>query len=185
MIFNKDKGLVLGTVIMSLVLITLTGLVFLRIVSGRHYEFVDKYQRQKLLWIAEAGIERSMAILLKDLNSGTTNNSWSDGKIDTYNLTQSNTDYYTLLSDTPFGAGSYRVELMNISDGLGGSIDDGILVRSQSSMDVYKHGALKTMKTIIDVHLKAKNMSPWNNAIFAGGNGSGTLNGNVSICGSM
>jgi hypothetical protein len=52
-------------------------------------------------------------------------------------------------------------------------------------MDVYKHGALKTMKTIIDVHLKAKNMSPWNNAVFAGGNGSGTLNGNVSICGSM
>ncbi|MCK5580844.1 MAG: hypothetical protein KAJ18_06180 [Candidatus Omnitrophica bacterium] len=137
-------------------------------------------ERQKMTMqsfhLAEAGMERALYDLKEDF-SGVT--SWSDGAINTYSLTgPDGDDFYTIdyndTTITNLGAGSFAVQIKYI-----GGTNDAIWIKTT--------GAVGDATQNIMAYAKIKNVSPWNNAIFAGSGASGgtTINGNVDIRGSV
>jgi len=126
-------------------------------------------------YIAEAGIERGLYDLRQDfvLDSSP---SWADGDINGIDVTAEGgpdtVNYYELpYPSTSLNGGSYLVELKNVGA-------DSIWVKST--------GTLGDVTQTILVYGKMQNLSPWNNAIFAGAGASGAaVNGNVEIRGSV
>ena len=99
--------------------------------------------------------------------------SWIDGDINGYGIGPDSSNYYTIpYSDSSANEGSFSVQLKNTSD------DDALWIEST--------GTIKGMTQTIRAYAKIVNVSPWNNAIFAGKGASGTLiNGNVDVRGSV
>jgi len=145
--------------------------------------------RQKIsaqaFYIAEAGLEKTLYNLQQDFEGGGSNPSWVDGTIRIWTVDSSDVDADSFYSfpDTndsgnagfvsSLGEGTYSIKLKSVS----GSTD-AIWIRSS--------GTVGDTTETIEAYAKAVNVSPWENAIFAGAGASGAMiNGNVDVRGSV
>lgn len=134
---------------------------------------VSDRQRRSLQarYIAQAGMNK----VLNDLSTDFTNStSWSDGNINGYVIGPNTGSYYTVpYASTTVNNGSYLVSLKNVT-----GASDQIWARSV--------GTVGDATYAIVTYVKMVNLSPWNNAIFAGAGASGqAINGNVDVHGSV
>lgn len=133
-------------------------------------------ERQRLgtvaFHIAEAGIERALYDLRMDF-IGASSPSWSDGDINGYAIGPNTSSYYSIpYASTAVNNGSYSVQMKNVAS------NEHVWVKSVGTIQDATH-------TIV-VYVKMINLSPWDNAIFAGAGASGAMiNGNVDIRGSV
>jgi hypothetical protein len=128
----------------------------------------------RALALADAGLERAMNDLRLDLQNDPVHGSWSDGVINGITC-RATTDAYNVLPYTgnALGSGTYAVELK-----LAAGRTDEIWVRVM--------GNESSRRAQIQAYVRARDMSPWHNAIYAGTGGGGTLiNGHVKIAGSV
>lgn len=140
----------------------------------------------KALHIAEAGLTRAEAELINDLDTdqdiGNTSFEATSGAIDLTGLLSS-TSFYTVFNAISFGSGSYTIEFKNYAPDpiTAPTVYDPTTVWARSI------GTGPSLSTItLESYLSAENLSPWNNAIFAGGGGGAVpITGNVVIAGSV
>ncbi|MCA9403276.1 MAG: hypothetical protein KC897_05795 [Candidatus Omnitrophica bacterium] len=134
---------------------------------------ISQRQRQETVafHIAEAGIERALYDLRQDF-VGASTPSWADGDINGYAIGPS-TSYYSIpYTGTTVNGGSYAVQIKNVAS------NEHVWIKSVGTINDSSH--------TIEVYVKMINLSPWDNAIFAGAGASGTMvNGNVDIRGSV
>ncbi len=168
---NERGSMILITYfVMFLLLGVGSAFVLLSTYEGR----IAERQRQETVafYVAEAGIERALYDLRQDF-VGATNPSWADGDINGYSIGPNTASYYNIpYTSTSVNGGSYSVQLKNVAG------NEHVWVKST--------GTIKDSTHVIEVYVKMFNLSPWNNAIFAGAGASGTMvNGNVDIRGSV
>ncbi len=140
--------------------------------SDRHKSTVQS------LHVAEAGIDRAIFDLRQDFLNATGTPSWIDGDINGTPVVFSDTvNFYpipytgTALQLDGNLVGTYTVSLQAVDA-------DDILIQST--------GTVAGVNQTIQVYVKMMNISPWNNAIFAGAGAAGAMiNGNVNIRGSI
>ncbi|OGX36788.1 MAG: hypothetical protein A3G91_00825 [Omnitrophica WOR_2 bacterium RIFCSPLOWO2_12_FULL_50_9] len=170
---DKKGSLLIISYLVIVVLLTL-GAAFI-VVSVNESRIAERQRRTTLtLHIAEAGIERALYDLRQDFVNDTSSPSWADGGINGFAIGPDTANFYSIAySSTSLNGGSYAVQLKNVS-GAG----DAIWIKST--------GTLGDVQQTIQVYAKIINVSPWNNAIFAGAGASGAMvNGNVNIRGSV
>jgi len=134
-------------------------------------------ERQRLttvaFHIAEAGMEKALYDLRQDFVNAVGTPSWADGDINGFAIGPDTSNYYSIpYASTTLNGGSYTVTLKNVIGG------EDVWVKSVGTIGGVSH--------TIDVYVRMVNLSPWDNAIFAGAGASGTMiNGNVDIRGSV
>ncbi len=132
------------------------------------------------LYIAEAGLARAEAELISDLDKDP-DKSFADSDFHalsgTMSLSPSSTAFYTVFSAVPFAGGTYTVEFKNYSAGAGFD-PTTVLVRCTAI-------GRNLSRVQLESYLYAENISPWNNAVFAGGGGSAPVAGNIDLAGSV
>ncbi len=128
----------------------------------------------RALALADAGLERVLNDLRLDLQDDVYGGSWADGLINGI-ACQAGTEQYTMVSYTgnQLGTGTYMVELRLAADR-----NDETWARVT--------GMTGSRRAAVQAYVRARDLSPWNNAIYAGVGGGGTLiNGHVRIAGSV
>jgi hypothetical protein len=174
---NKKGAALIVTYMVIAVLLVLGAAFAVRSISESRIAERHKKATQAFA-IAEAGLELALYRLRMDFENGGANPSWlTDNDIDGIPIVPSTAAYYQLFAATPLGddlyTGNYNVDLMNVA-----GEDQEIWVRAT--------GVVGDITKAIEAYVKIKDMSPWNNAIFAGTGASGTtINGNVDIRGSV
>ncbi|HBG60592.1 MAG TPA: hypothetical protein DDX37_01935 [Candidatus Omnitrophica bacterium] len=157
-----------------LVIIVLLGVSAAIMVLGASESRTSRIQRLSSIAfsIAEAGLEKALYDLREDFVNDSSP-SWSDGDINGYTLSPSTDSYYTIPYDvTSLNGGSYEVQLLNSS--------------SANAIWVESTGTIEGMSQSLRAYVTAVNISPWDNAIFAGAGAAGKLiSGNVDIRGSV
>ena len=177
---NNSRGSLFMISLLLMVVILILGAAFLvaSVVESRTAE------RQRLstqaFYLAEAGVEKAVYELRQDFLTDLSSPSWGDGNINGIDVSGSYVsgnppgDYYPLLSAS-LGDGTYAIELLNVA----GSPKE-IWAKATGNVG----GASHTIR----IYAKIKNLSPWDNAIFAG-TGSVTnhnmINGCVDVRGSV
>lgn len=175
---KNEKGTAFIVSYIVIVVLLILGIVFTArsIVESR---IAERQKRAVQAFdIAEAGLERTLYKLKQDFENDTTNPSWADGNID--DLVRASSLTYTTLpyTSTTLGNGSYNVELKNVTDVTGATLDDEIWVKST--------GTSGDIRKTVQAYVKIVNLSPWDNVIFAGAGSAGNIiNGNVDIRGSV
>lgn len=178
---KKNKGMVLiGAYLIIVILLILGGAFIVRTLVEKT---ASESQRNlvQALNIAEAGLEKSLYHLRQDFLNDPLGPSWIDGNIDIFGPfsppdISTNPDD-ALLSQTSLNNGTYTTKVIYVFVGSNAQPDE-IWVESTGTVA----GLSKTIK----VYAQMRNLSPWNNAIFAGTGASGTaISGNVSINGSV
>ncbi|HLD87963.1 MAG TPA: hypothetical protein VI955_01415, partial [Candidatus Omnitrophota bacterium] len=126
--------------------------------SVNESRIAERQRRTTLtLHIAEAGIERALYDLRQDFINDADSPGWADGDINGLAIGPDTASFYaTGYGSTSLNGGSYAVQLKNVS-----GISDAIWVRST--------GTLGDSQQTIEIYAKIVSISPWNNAIFAGG----------------
>lgn len=124
--------------------------------------------------IAEAGIERALYDLRQDFVNDASIPGWADGNINGFAIGPDMVNFYSIgYGSTSLNGGSYAVQLKNVS-----GISDAVWIRST--------GTLGDVQQTIEVYARIIDISPWNNAIFAGAGAAGAMvNGNVDVSGSV
>ena len=171
--YDKKGSLLIISYLVIFVLLAL-GAAFIAL-SVNESRIAERQRRTTLAFhIAEAGIERAFYDLRQDFITDASNPSWADGDIHGFAIGPNTTSFYSIgYSSTSLNGGSYAVQLQNV-----GGITDAIWIRST--------GTLGDVQQTIKVYAKIVNLSPWNNAIFAGAGAAGAMvNGNVNIRGSV
>ncbi len=170
---NQKGSLLIIAYFLILVLLGFSAAVFLY--STHESRAAERDRRtQEAFYIAEAGIERALYDLRRDYLYDATSPSFSDGDIDGIAAGPDSSNFYTLpYSGTTLNGGSYTVYLKNSAS-------------SSQEIWVKSVGTIGGSSQTILVYARMDNVSPWNNAIFAGAGASGaTVNGNVDIRGSV
>lgn len=170
---NDEQGSIL--IIGYFVIVVLLGLgaVFMTLIVNE----AKVAERQRLnsvaFQIAEAGIERALYDLRQDFINDTGTPSWSDNDINGMAIGPDSVNFYAVpYQTTTLNNGSYVVSFKNSVDG------KDVWVRSTGTINDVSH--------TLDVYVRMINVSPWDNAIFAGAGASGAMvNGNVNIRGSV
>lgn len=169
---DKKGSLLILSYLVMVVLMTL-GAAFI-LISVNESRIAERQRRTTLvLHIAEAGIERAIYDLRQDFVNDMTP-SWADGDINGLVAGPNTSSFYSVgYGSTSLNGGSYAVQMKNVI-----GITDAIWIRST--------GTLGDVQQTLQVYAKIINVSPWNNAIFAGAGASGAMvNGNVNIRGSV
>jgi hypothetical protein len=171
---KNERGSLLVTAYLIIFMLVSFGAAYM-IVSINEARFSERQKMSiKAFHIAEAGIERALFDLRIDFTADTTSPAWNDGTINTFTIGPNTASFYAIpYVSTVLGDGSYTVRLQNIA-GQG----DEIWIQSTATVGDATQSLL--------VYVRMINISPWNNAIFAGAGASGaTVNGNVNIRGSV
>ncbi|MDP2653793.1 MAG: pilus assembly PilX N-terminal domain-containing protein [Candidatus Omnitrophota bacterium] len=169
---RKGSTLILAYMVISVLILLGAAFVVLSFNEGL---FAERQRRSMVaFYIAEAGIERALYGLRRDFTTDSTGPSWSDGTIDTFTIGPDTSNYYTMpFASTSLNGGSYAVQLKNITG-------------KTNEIWIQSVGTYGDAKQTLLVYAKVKNLSVWNNAIFAGTGASGQMiNGNVHIRGSV
>src|SRR3989338_3345240 len=172
-IHNK-KGSMLVLAYLIIIVLIILGAAFM-VASFNEGLFVERQRRALLaFYIAESGIEQALYDLRQDFINDQTNPAWDDGDINGYAISPNTASFYTIpYASTSLNGGSYTVQLENIAG-------------SGRNIWIKSTGTFGDSNQTIQVYSKVSNLSPWNNAIFAGAGASGTMvNGNVHIRGSV
>jgi len=125
-------------------------------------------------YIAEGALQQAMLDLHKDM---ITSKDWFDGDINGIPMTVSTSSFRPVpYGSNTMGDGDFLVELKGIAG-------------KNSHMWVRATGTSSGITRRIQAYLQAKNLSPWDNAIFAAAGGAAPLenpiNGNVDVRGSV
>lgn len=180
---KNNRGSVLLVTYFLTATLLIFGAAFLMISSADARRAAIQHKTDLAFYIAEAGIEQVIYELKDEFETG--DGSWLDDvTIGGTNYMPNTTAFYTVYSQKVYPSGSYThafsqtndnhytVGLRNITG------EEDLWIRSTGEVD----GITQT----IQVYAKIINVSPWNNAIFGGAGGSGTMvNGNVNIYGSV
>src|SRR3989338_8161969 len=172
-IHNK-KGSMLVLAYLIIIVLIILGAAFM-VASFNEGLFVERQRRALLaFYIAESGIEQALYDLRQDFINDQTNPAWDDGDINGYAISPNTASFYTIpYASTSLNGGSYTVQLENIAG-------------SGRNIWIKSTGTFGDSNQTIQVYSKVSNLSPWNNAIFAGAGASGTMvNGNVHIRGAV
>ncbi|MBU3912430.1 MAG: hypothetical protein KKD90_07610 [Candidatus Omnitrophica bacterium] len=169
---NKGTILIISYLVIAVLLI-LSAAFLSRSISENRIAERQKWS-VRAFSIAEAGLERALYDLRQDFKNDLIDPSWADGEINGIACGPDSENFYSLpYESTLLGNGSYSIELKNVV-----GKDNEIWVRSM--------GTLNGINIIIQSYGKIENLSPWNNAIFAGAGSAGSMiNGNVDIRGSV
>jgi len=179
LVLKDEKGIALVVALLFLTLLSLLGIAGIITSSTDTKIAGNTLSSTKALYIAEAGLTRAEAELINDLNNdqNIANSSFAatSGAID---ITPGSTAFYTVFNSISFGAGSYTIQFKNY--GTAPNYESAIvLVRSTGT-------GPNSSTVTLERYLSAENISPWNNAIFAGAGATGaTINGNADIRGSV
>ena len=198
-IFRNEDGTLLMMTIVFCLIISIAVLAFLNLTKTEFVQVGNQLDSTRAFYIAESGLELTLKALREDFQYTPegTEPSWADealyypnGNIDLtrggkISIPQNYPDFYPLFDKTAFPyyrdadgqliavEQTYKVELSNVQ-----SRTDLIWVKVTGTYD-------QTTRTIF-ILLRARNIFPWNNAIFAAKGQSGMLiNGNVQIAGSV
>jgi len=169
---NKGSLLILSYLVIFVLLALGAAFIAMSVNESR---IAERQRRTTLAFhIAEAGIERALYDLRQDFINDADSPGWADGDINGLAIGPDTASFYaTGYGSTSLNGGSYAVQLKNVS-----GISDAIWVRST--------GTLGDSQQTIEIYAKIVSISPWNNAIFAGGGAAGAMiNGNVNIRGSV
>ncbi len=185
LIYKNEKGMVLPLGLMFLAIIAILGTTAV-IVTTTDLKIGSNYRQSvQAFYIAEAGLARAEAELINDLNNdhdlSNTNFAAISGDI---TITPSSTAFYTPsgFSNISFGAGAYTIQFKNYApDPAFPAVFDPSIIWVRS-IGTDPNSSTAT----VEGYFSAENISPWNNAIFAGGSG-GTvpITGNIVIAGSI
>lgn len=170
---DNEKGSILIISYFVIVLMLGVGAAFM-LTSSNEARLAERERLATVAFhIAEAGIERGLYDLRQDFVTAVTTPSWADGNINGYMIGSDTVNYYAIpYSSTAFNDGTYTVQLKNVSGG------QDIWLRSVGTIAGVTH--------TIEAYVKMVDISPWNNAIFAGAGAAGAMvNGNVDIRGSV
>lgn len=166
---SNEDGSTLLVLFLLIVFLLVVGSAALVMTTSEIKTSERQYLTARTFHIADAGVERVMYDLKKDIENGIVP-SWQDNDINgtTFDLS---TSYATFLTST-FAGGSYTV-----------SLKEG---------DGPEHAWIESVATYGDVtqtveaYVKLIDVSPWDNAIFAGEGAAGSMvNGNVDVRGSV
>lgn len=170
----NERGSLLAMTYILIISFTVLASTFV-LMSINQSKWVERAKLQaKAFQIAEAGIDRALYNLRRDFVNDSSSPSWSDSDIDGMTIGPNTSSFY----DVPYGSttlngGSYSVQLKNET-----GASDAVWIKST--------GTLNGITQTIQVYAKIYNVSPWNNAIFAGSGAAGAMvNGNVNIRGSV
>lgn len=176
--FHSQEGVILPIVIIMMVALTITGIAFLNAGLMENSMARRENHKNQAFYLAEAGLDRTLWNLKQDFENG--DKDWTNGDIngipvdgDYSEKDGASPDEWGVLDydNSSLGPGSYEV-LLHCMD------ESKIWVRST--------GTVKDVSRTVQVYVRIGNISPWNNAIFAGTGQSGrVINGNVKIHGSV
>ena len=171
---RDEKGLVFVLVMAFMLLLVVIATGFIKLSNNEIRATMRQGDSMKALYIAEGGFQRALYDLKQDFVNGGGSPSWSDGSISTYTGGPDTNNFYTLSGyPSSLGGGNYTVRLKNITNET-----DEIWVRTQ--------GTYNNVTRTVQAYVKIKNISPWNNAVFAGTGASGSaISGNVYVHGSV
>lgn len=177
-ILKDRKGIALGISLIFLTILSLIGAAGIITSTIDTRIASNNLSKKKALYIAEAGLTRTEAELINDLNS---DQNMANSSFVTLSgvlgITPGSTAFYTVFNNTPFARGSYTVKFKNY--GTPPNYDPKtVLVRSTGT-------GPNSSAVILEKYLSAENISPWNNAIFVDGGGNIPITGNVIIAGSI
>jgi len=185
MIYNNEKGVVLPLGLMFLAIIAILGTTAV-IITTTDIKIGSNYKTSvQAFYNAEAGLARAEAELINDLNvDNDLSNTSFEAISGTIAIAPSSTAFYTPagFNNIPFGAGDYTIQFKNYAPD-----PTAPTVYHPAIIWVRSIGTGPNSSTVtLESYLSAENISPWNNAIFAGGGGSAVpITGNVIIAGSI
>ena len=185
LIYRNEKGFVLPLGIIFLAIISILGTTAV-IVITTDLKIGDNYKTNvQAFYNAEAGLAIVGAELFNDLNNdqNLSNNSF-EATSGTTAITPSSTAFYTpaVFNNISFGAGTYTIQFKNHAPD-----PTAPTVYDPAAIWVRPIGTGPNSSTVtLESYLTAENISPWNNAIFAGGAGGAVpITGNVVVAGSI
>lgn len=169
---KNNRGSMLMAVYLVITVLMILGAAFMALSSNESRASEVQRKATQAFYIAEAGIERVIYDLRQDFVNDASSPSWTDGDINGMAIGPNTSSFYSVpYSAASLNGGSYAVTLKNVS-----GVDD-IWIRST--------GSVGNISQAIQVYVRLLNLSPWDNAIFAGRGASGTtVNGNANIRGS-
>ncbi len=169
-LFNEKGALFLVAYLVIFVLLAAGAAL---VVVAFNDNFASDRQRRsaQAFYIAQAGMNKALNDMVTDYASTT---SWSDGTVNGYAVGPDTANYYTVpYVSTTVNNGSYVISVKNIA-----GASDQAWVQSV--------GSVGDATYTVQAYAKMVNLSPWNNAIFAGAGASGqAINGNVDVHGSV
>jgi len=172
---NSESGAILAIVIILMLALTITGVAFLNAGVMEYRLAKREVYKNKAFYIAEGGLERTLWNLKQDFVNGSED--WTDGDINGVTVSDPVDGWRVLgyapsYAQTSLGAGSYLVKVKYVDK-------DEIWVKST--------GTVEGIPRTVQIYVRAENLFPWNNAIFAGiGAGAGAIiEGNSLIHGSV
>lgn len=183
---NNSGSVLLSVILLSLVL-AIGVAAYIKYTSSGIIQVKAAEHSMNAFYIAETGLQNGMKKMVDDFQYTPegTDPSWADGTLWTasgsQDLTQGGAisipkdypEFYALIGETGYQGGTYEVSISNVSGD-----SQKIWIRSEGT---YK-GATRTILSQLEI----RDISPWNNAIFAGEGALGkTINGNVDIRGSV
>ena len=174
---NNERGIVLIVALMFLTLLSVLGAAGIMTSTMDMKIACANRSAANALHIAEAGLTRAETELINDLDTDQNiANTSFEATSGTITITPS-ASFYTVFNAISFGEGSYTIQLKNYGTA---SPYDPTTVWARST------GTGPNSSTVtLESYLSAENLSPWNNAIFAGGGGAVPITGNVVIAGSV
>ena len=177
---NKQGSLLVMTLLLMVVLLTL-GAAYMA-VSVNASRVAERQRRTALAFqIAEAGIHQALYDLREDFIGDLSSPSWTDTKIHDYDL-----DFATATPDADgFFDFPYASTTLN-----GGTYEVRVTPAGSQGMWVRSTGRMGDASQTIQVYAKISQVSPWDNAIFAGegadsAGGKTIISGCVNIRGSV
>jgi len=204
---GHQRGIVLVITLMFMLISAIGVAAFLHLTKTQITQVRLQSHSTKAFYAAEAGLEKAIKLLKNDLyyTPEGIEPSWADDKV--YNATgyirlqiqkymnpnnpHYDDDFYPFVAETDYGVtgnGNYKSTYqMNLSNLLGWT--DRIWVKATGRY--YRKneagtGFIVEEERSILALLRAREISPWNNAIFAGEGQAGmVINGNVDIRGSV
>jgi len=202
---RNERGIVLVITLGFTVIAAIGAAAFLYLIKTQMKQVRFQSHSTKAFYAAEAGLEKGVELLKGDFyyTPEGTEPSWSDNKIYTADgfitlqiqryMNPQNPHYdenfYPVIAETEYSlegdgahASTYQIDLSNL---LGWG--DRIWVKATGKYyekDGVSYSLLAERRIL--ALLRAREISPWNNAIFAGeGQGGRVINGNVDIRGSV
>lgn len=169
---RNERGIALLITLLLIVFLTLAVFNFSFTVTSNFFQMEKQQKIIRALHIAEAGINRAINDLRKDMKNQP-DNPWVDGDINGYSIGPDMNEFYTFpYSDNNLNENFYTVRLKN------GTYGQTMWIRST--------GTVEEVEQSVEVYVEGVIASIWDNAIFADSSAPATLiNGNANIHGSV
>jgi hypothetical protein len=176
--------MVLSLIMLSLVFLLGSGILATTTIERKLAKTSE--EGSQAIYLAEAGLARIIRDCQNDLNTDNNlNNSAFNAVGGVLTILPSSSSFYTVYNQVTLGNGNYTVQMKNVpADSTSWNADSyRVIVRSQGTIS--QSGTVVAQRTI-ECYLEGENVSPWNNALFAAGEGGRMVQGgNITLGGSV